>query len=66
MAIFCRRLVDCPTVREMCGGGLDVTEEAWLDGAGVRGGLSDENGGRMPGEGGAFKSEDILINVGLF
>ena len=40
-----------------------MTEDAWLVGAGVRGGLSDENGGKMPGDGGALRRDEILIIV---
>jgi hypothetical protein len=42
-----------------------VTEDAWLVGAGVRGGLNDENGGKMPGDGGALRRDEILIIVFL-
>jgi hypothetical protein len=42
-----------------------VTEDAWLVGAGVRGGLNDEKGGRIPGDGGALRRDEILIIVGL-
>lgn len=42
-----------------------MIEDAWLVAAGVRGGLNDENGGRMPGEGGTLRRDDILIMLDL-
>ena len=42
-----------------------MVEDAWLVGAGVRGGLKAEKGGKMPGDGGALRRDDILIIVFL-